>query len=139
MPIIDSAKGSASTFFYCNDVAPPNRLQGFAAFEDRAGMPLPSGKRKPAAKMAADLAAIKARITELTSGSPPLTREDNIICWMKRRIQPLQHHARLLCEYTNEKSDPMRTSKEDLSEDLFEACLNRLIKALPNKGRQYEE
>ena len=26
VPIVDSAKGWASTFFYCNDVAPPNRL-----------------------------------------------------------------------------------------------------------------
>ena len=63
-------------------MAPPNRLQGLAPFEDRAGTPLPSWK-KPAAKMPADLAAIKARITELTSGSPPLTGEDTIICWMK--------------------------------------------------------
>ena len=89
MPIVDSAKGWASTFIYCNDVAPPNRLQGLAAFEDRAGIPLPSSKQKPAAKMLADLATIKARITELTSGSPPLTGKDTIICWMKRRIQPL--------------------------------------------------
>ena len=84
VPIVDSAKGWASTFFYCNDVAPPNRLQGLAAFEDRAGTPLPSWKKKPTAKMPADLAAIKARISELTSGSPPLTMEDTIICWMKR-------------------------------------------------------
>ena len=85
------------------------------------------------------LAAIKARITELTSGSPPLTGEDTIICWMKRRIQPLQHRARLLCEYTDDKYDPMRTSKEDLEEDLFEARFNKLTKAWPNEGRQYEE
>ena len=91
MQIVDSAKGWASTFLYYNDVAPPNRLQGFTAFEDRAGTPLPSWKKKPAAKMPADLAAIKARITELTSGTPPLTGEDTIICWMKRQIQPLQH------------------------------------------------
>ena len=26
VPIMDSAKGWASTFFYCKDVAPPNRL-----------------------------------------------------------------------------------------------------------------
>ena len=71
VPIVDSAKGLASTFFYCNDVVPPNRLQGLAAFEDRAGIPLPTCKLKPAAKMPADLAAIKARISELTSGSPP--------------------------------------------------------------------
>ena len=58
---------------------------------------------------------------------------------MKRRIQPLQQCARLLCEYTDDKSDPMRISKEDLEEDLFEACFNKLIKTRPNEGRQYEE
>ena len=88
VPIVDSAKGWASTFFYCKDVAPPNRLQGLAPFEGRAGTPLPSWKKKPIAKMPADLAAIKARIMELTSISPPLTGEDTIICWMKRRIHP---------------------------------------------------
>ena len=84
VPIVDSAKGWASTFFYCNDVVPPNKLEGLAAFEDRAGIPLPSWKQKSTSKMLADLAAIKARISELTSGSPPLTGEDTIICWMKR-------------------------------------------------------
>ena len=139
VPIVDSAKGWASTFFYCKDVAPPNRLQGLAAFEDRADTPLPSWKKKPAAKMPADLAAIKGRITELTSDSPPLTRKDTIIFWMKRRIEPLQHRARLLCEYTDDKSDPMRTSKEYLEEDLFEARFNKLIKARPNEEQKYEE
>ena len=85
-----------------------------------------------------DLAAIQARITELTSGSPPLTGEDTIICWIKRRIQPLQHRTRLLCEYKN-NVDPLRISKEDLDEELFQARLNRLIKAQHNEGRQYEE
>ena len=33
----------------------------------------------------------------------------------------------------------MRTSTEDLLEDLFEARFNKLIKARPNTGRQYEE
>ena len=35
VPIVDSAKGWASTFFYCKDVAPPNRLEGLAPFTDR--------------------------------------------------------------------------------------------------------
>ena len=80
VPIVDSAKGWVSTFFYCNDVVPPNRLRGLVAFEDRAGTPLPLWKKKPATKMLTDLAAVMARITELTSGSPPLTVEDMIIC-----------------------------------------------------------
>ena len=109
VPIVDSAKGWASTFFYCKDVAPPNRLQGLAPFIDEAGTPLPSWKKKPSARMPADHAVIQARISDLTSGSPPLTGEDTILCWIKRRIQALQHRARLLCEYTD-KSDPMRTS-----------------------------
>ena len=79
VPIIDSAKGWASTFFYCKDVAPPNRLQGLAPFTDEVGTPLPSWKKKPSARMPADHAAIQARISELTTGSPPLTGEDPII------------------------------------------------------------
>ena len=88
--------------------------------------------------MPAELAAIKARITELTSGTPPLTGEDTIICWMKRRIQPHQHRARLLCEYTG-NTDPIRINDKDLEQGLFEARFNTLIKARPNEGRQYEE
>ena len=113
VPIVDSAKGWASTFFYCKEVAPPNQLQGLAPFTDEAGTPLPSWKKKPSARMPADHAAIQARISELTSGSPPLTGEDTIICWVKRRIQPLQHRTRLLCEYTD-NADPMRTSEKDM-------------------------
>ena len=79
VPIVDSAKGWASTFFYCKDVAPPNRLQGLAPFEDRAGTPLHSWMKKSAAKMPADLATINARITELTTSSLPLIGEDTII------------------------------------------------------------
>ena len=67
-----------------------------------------------------------------------LNWEDTIICWFKRRIQPLQHRARLLCEYTD-NADPMQTSEEDLDEELFQARLNQLIKARPNESRQYEE
>ena len=80
----------------------------------------------------------QAKISELTSGSPPLTGEDTIICWVKRRIQPLQYRTRLLCEYTG-NADPMRTSEKDMDEELYHARLNRLIKARPNEGRQYEE
>ena len=138
VPIVDSAKGWASTFFYCKDVALPNRLQGLAPFVDKAGTPLPSWKTKPTARMPADHVAIQARISALTSSTPPLTREDTIICWVKRRIQPLQHRTRLLCEYTD-NADPMRVSDEDMDEELYHARLNRLIKARPNEGRQYEE
>ena len=119
-------------------MAPPNRLQGLAPFTDEAGTPLPSWKKKPSARMLADHAAIQSRISELTSSSRPLTREDTIICWAKRRIQPLQHRTRLLCEYTD-NADPMRTSEKDMEEELYQARLNRLIKARPNEGRQYEE
>ena len=136
--IVDSAKGWVSTFFYCKDVAPPNRLEGLTPFTDTAGTPMPSWKKKPSAKMPADHAAIQVKISELTSGSPPLTGEDIIICWVKRRIQPLQHRTRLLCEYTD-NADPMRTSDKDMDEELYHARLNRLIKARPNEGRQYEE
>ena len=78
--------------------------------------------------MSVDLAAIKPRISELTSGTPPLTGEDTIICWMTRLIQPLQHR-------TSKKTEPMQISKEDLSESQFEARFNKLIKARPNEGR----
>ena len=111
---------------------------GLAPFTDEAGMPLPSWKKKQSARMTADHAAIQARISELTSGSPPLTGEDTIICWVKRRIQPLQHRIRLLCKYTD-NADPMSTSEKDLEQGLFEARFNKLIKARPNEGRQYEE
>ena len=132
-------KGVGVHLFYCKDVPLRNRLEGLPTFEDRAGIAQSSWKKKLAAKMLTDLAAIKARIIELASSSPPLTREDTIICWMKRRIQPLQHRTRLMCEYIGEKTDPMHISKEDLSEVNFEGCFNKLIKSRSADGRQYDE
>ena len=86
MAIVDSAKGWASTFFYCKDVPLPTKPVGLPAFEDIAGVPKPSWKDKPVKVLPADLAAIQKSIAQLTSGFPPFTGEDTIICWMMKRI-----------------------------------------------------
>ena len=85
VPIVDLAKGWAATFFYCKDKMTPNWLEGLPPFVDTAGTPLPSWKTKPAARTPTEIAAIEVRITELTSGSPPLTGEDTMLCWMRGR------------------------------------------------------
>ena len=48
---------------------------------------------------------------------------DLVLCWAKRRVQPLQHRKKLLCQYSGKK-DEMRTKADDLSQDAFTCTAN---------------
>ena len=52
---------------------------------------------------------------------------DLVLCWAKRCIQPLQHHPRLLCQYSGKK-DVMRTKADDLSQDAIEYRMKDIVK-----------
>ena len=97
-------------------------------FVDVAGVPNDAWNEKPVEVLPEDLNLIKRRITKLTSGSPKLTGEDTILCWVTRRIQPLQHRAQLLCEYTGEVNDPQRTCQEDFEDLHLTHRMNQLVK-----------
>ena len=104
-------------------------------FVDVADVPNDAWNEKPVKVIPSDLSLIKRRITKLTFGLPKLTGKDIVLCWITRRIQPLQHRDQLLCEYTGEASDPQRTCKEDFDEHHLAHRMNQLVKNRP----QYTE
>ena len=52
---------------------------------------------------------------------------DLVLCWMKRRIQPLQHRAKLVCQYDGTWEDSLRTSKDNLSTDTLNSSLKDMV------------
>jgi hypothetical protein len=56
-----------------------------------------------------------------------LTGADTIHCWISRRIQPLQYHSALMCEYSG-IDDPQRYTKEELSSEEIERRIRNIIK-----------
>ena len=57
---------------------------------------------------------------------------DLVMCWAKRRIQPLQHRPRLLCQYCGKK-DVMRTKADDVSQDAIEHRMKDIVKLRDKK------
>jgi hypothetical protein len=57
-----------------------------------------------------------------------LTGLDLVMCWFLRWIQPLQHHARLLHEYTEDVEDDLRVTKYNLPADVVDSRLKKLTK-----------
>ena len=57
---------------------------------------------------------------------------DLVLCWAKKRIQPLQHRPKLLCHYSGKK-DEMRTKEDDLSQDAIEHRMKDIVQLLDKK------
>ena len=58
---------------------------------------------------------------------PKLAGTDTILCWLKRRVQPLRK-KNLLCTYSGNRDDPLRVSKDDLTNDAFLMRFKKLLK-----------
>jgi hypothetical protein len=57
-----------------------------------------------------------------------LTGLDLVMSWFTRRIQPLQHHAHLLHQYTEDQEDDLRVTKDSLPGDTLEFRLKKITK-----------
>ena len=53
---------------------------------------------------------------------------DLVLCWMTRRIQPLQHRSKLMCQYDGTREDILRTSKDNLSSDTLNSRLKDMVR-----------
>jgi hypothetical protein len=53
---------------------------------------------------------------------------DLVLCWFVRRIQPLQHHDRLLHEYSKEQSNNLWVTKDNLPSDALDYRLKKMMK-----------
>jgi hypothetical protein len=62
---------------------------------------------------------------------------DLLMCWLSRRIQPLQDRNRLLHEYTEKTDDDMRVCTVDLPFQLLEACLKAMTKFRTSDDKKF--
>ena len=56
---------------------------------------------------------------------------DTVLCWFTKRIQPLQHRTKLLCEYTGRADDDLRISANPLPADTIQARLKTMLRSKP--------
>jgi len=69
-----------------------------------------------------------------------LTGQDTTLCWLKRRIQPLQHHDRMMHEYSGIQ-DPMRITQGKLVSKAIDDRLRKIIEVKKDpkiKVREYK-
>ena len=55
------------------------------------------------------------------------------MCWFIRRIQPLQHRAKYMHEYTSDRRDSPRISVDNFSSDSVKICLKDIVKVKDRK------
>ena len=51
-----------------------------------------------------------------------------VLCWMIRRIQPLQHRPKLMCQYDGTREDALHSSKDNLSSDSLTFRLKDMVR-----------
>jgi hypothetical protein len=62
---------------------------------------------------------------------------DLVLCWLSRRIQPLQDHDRLLHQYTEKADDDMRIYTVDLPSQLLESRLKAMTKLRSKDNKKH--
>ena len=69
-----------------------------------------------------------------------LTGVDLVLCWLTRRIQPLQHRTRLMCQYNPEdRKDDLRTCEDNLPEDALPARMRKLVSFTEKKKKKKDK
>ena len=91
----------------------------------------PHGDPKPPFPLTSTLLAAIRRIEWFVETG--LTGLDLAMCWFIRRIQPLQHHAKLMHEYTSDRRDSLRISVDNFSSDSIKLCLKDIVKVKDKK------
>ena len=95
VPGHESVKDWTSTYFYCLDKAAPGKDFGLPPFVSGPAEPADSWGGPEDVSLTADSFLRKRRIEKLMDMG--LTGVDLVLCWLTRRIQPLQHRTRLMC------------------------------------------
>ena len=62
---------------------------------------------------------------------------DLVLCWLTRRIQPLQHRTRLMCQYDpDNRKDDLCTCEDNLPEDAVLARMRKLVSFTEKKKKK---
>ena len=69
-----------------------------------------------------------------------LTGIDLILCWLTRRILPLQYRERLLCQFNpDDRKDNLRTCEDNLPEDAILVRMHKLVSFTEKKKKKDKE
>jgi hypothetical protein len=131
---LDSTMGWRGSWFYMADKAAPSQDFGLHSFENILAQPLDSWKPVNDESATPYIKLLTWRIAKLSKDG--LKGIDTINCWISQLIQPLQHHDRLMHEYTGAK-DGMRCSEEELDPKVIEKHICSLMKSPRKKPLKF--
>jgi hypothetical protein len=121
----DSAKGWWGSFFYQANQAPPERKFGLRSFADGPAQEQDSWGIMDNFTMDEECQLCSRLIAKLVFFG--MTGADTIHCWISRRIQPLQYHPGLMCQYSR-INDAQRYTGEELTPGEIERRIRNFIK-----------
>jgi hypothetical protein len=112
----------------------PSQDCGLHPFQNIAAQPLDSWRPVNDESATPYIKLLARRIAKLSKDG--LKGIDTINCWISQRIQPLQHHDRLMHEYTGEK-DGMRCLEEGLDPKVIEKRICSLMNSPRKKPLKF--
>src|SRR3954471_15891516 len=127
----ESCKSWQRTYFYGPDIPLAGREVTYPDFADGASAEVSTWRSQ--ASLPSDLDASRAirRIEWFVETG--LTGLDLAMSWFIRRIQPLQHRAKFMHEYTGDRRDTLRISVDNFSSDSVKLRLKDIVKVKDNK------
>ena len=127
----ESCKNWQRTYFYGPDIPLAGREVTYPDFVDGAAAEVSTWRSH--ASLPSDLDASRAirRIEWFVETG--LTGLDLAMCWFIRRIQPLQHRAKFMHEYTSDRRDTLRISVDNFSSDSVKLRLKDIVKVKDKK------
>jgi hypothetical protein len=131
----ESVKGWTGSYFYCKDIPKADHDVGWPAFVDGAATPVPNWNAPPSHPLSPTTLRLKRRIEKLIEKG--LKGLDLLMCWLSRRIQPLQDRNHLLHEYTELTDENMWVYKVDLPFQLLEAYLKAMMKFRTSNDKKF--
>src|SRR4051812_6752753 len=127
----ESCKNWQRTYFYGPDIPLAGREATYPDFVDGAAAEVSSWRSH--ASLPSDLDASRAIRQIEWFVETGLTGLDLAMCWFIRRIQPLQHCAKYMHEYTSDRRDSLRISVDNFSSDSVKLRLKDIVKVKDKK------
>ncbi|KAK1666893.1 hypothetical protein QYE76_055052 [Lolium multiflorum] len=124
----ESVRYWSGGFFYVKDVADPASPKTFPAFKDGPVMThneTSAWTASPHISESPAMVRMVRRICKMTESE--LSGKDLTLSWFTKRIQPLQHHDRLMYLY-NGHDNTMCATKDNISSDALDKRLLLMIK-----------
>ena len=121
----DSVKDWQAGFFYVkNDAAPDT--EGLPAFQPTRAEENKFWSGRGSTPTDPDTIKCIRRIDQLMLED--LKGLDLVLCWIKRRIQPLQHRPKLMCQYSGKEDDVLRTMENPLPSNTLLMRMKDLVR-----------